>query len=215
MPIIFRTVFAFAIIPGLIAVLLIVVGVKEPQNGSGLNPLNPLRMQNLKLLSRSYWWVCGIGSIITLARFSEAFLVLRAMQGGVKLALVPLFLVAMNVVYAFTAYPFGKLADKMSHTNLLIIGLTALGVADLVLAASNHWSYMVIGVCLWGLHMGLTQGLLAAMVADTSPIKLRGTAYGFFNLLSGIAMLLASTIAGLIWEIAGASYTFFSELYCV
>lgn len=122
----------------------------------------------------------------------------------------------MNVVYALSAYPFGKLADKMSHTNLLIIGLIALGVADLVLAASKHWSYMIVGVCLWGLHMGLTQGLLAAMVADTSPLKLRGTAYGFFNLLSGIAMLLASTIAGLIWEIVGASFTFYlGALLCL
>ena len=211
----FRVVFAFAIVPGLIAVLLIVVGVKEPHE-SGFRSLNPIGFQNLKLLSRSYWWVCGIGAMITLARFSEAFLVLRAMQGGVTLALVPLFLVAMNVVYALSAYPFGKLADKMEHSHLLIIGLIALGAADLVLAASDHWHYVLVGVCFWGLHMGLTQGLLAAMVAETSPLKLRGTAYGFFNLLSGIAMLLASTIAGLVWELVGASFTFYlGALFCL
>ena len=204
----FRVVFAFAIIPGLVAVVLIIMGVKESQNSS-YKTLNPLLFQNLKLLSRSYRWVCVIGTIISLARFSEAFLVLRAMQGGVSLALVPLFIVVLNVVYACSAYPFGVMADKMSHRTLLIIGLITLCCADLILAASAHWSYVLLGICLWGLHMGLTQGLLAAMVADTSPYNLRGTAYGFFNLLSGVALLLSSTLAGLMWEKLGASFTFY------
>ncbi|CEG57185.1 MFS transporter [Legionella fallonii] len=205
----FRMVFALAVIPALIAVLLIVVGVKEPQNTPHHKVLNPLSLSNLKLLSFSYWWVCGIGAMITLARFSEAFLVLRVMQGGVDMAIVPLFLVAMNIIYSLSAYPLGKLADQMSHANLLIIGLIALCIADLILAANNHWSYTLIGICFWGLHMGATQGLLAVMVADTSPLNLRGTAYGFFYLLSGIAMLLASIIAGLVWEKVGASFTFY------
>ncbi len=205
----FRVVFALAMIPALIAVLLIVLGVKEPQTTSHYKFLNPLSQHNLRLLSISYWWVCAIGAMITLARFSEAFLVLRAMQGGVNIAVVPIFLVAMNVVYSLSAYPFGKLADQMSHAHLLIIGLLALCIADLILAASSHWSYVLTGICFWGLHMGLTQGLLAAMVADTSPIHLRGTAYGFFNLLSGIAMLFASIIAGFVWEKVGSSFTFY------
>lgn len=205
----FRIVFAVAIIPAFIAVLLIVIGVKEPQAPPHYKFSNPLSGHNLKLLSSSYRWVCGIGAIITLARFSEAFLVLRAMQGGVNMAVVPIFLVAMNVVYSLSAYPFGKLADHMRHANLLIIGLLALCLADLLLAFSSHWGYVLTGICLWGLHMGLTQGLLAAMVADTSPMHLRGTAYGFFNLLSGIAMLLASVIAGLVWEKISSSFTFY------
>ena len=206
----FRLVFAFAIIPGLIAVLLIVAGIKEPQSSHENKAVNPLSVHNMKQLPLSYWCVCGIGAVITLARFSEAFLVLRAMQGGMSLALVPLVLVVMNVVYAFTAYPLGKMADHTAHRNLLVFGLITLIVADLILALSSHWGYVFIGVCLWGIHMGSTQGLLAAMVADNSPAELRGTAFGLFNLLSGIALLLASTIAGFLWEYLGASFTFYT-----
>lgn len=211
----FRAVFAFAIIPGMVAVVLIIIGVKEAQDSS-YKPINPLLFQNLKLLSGSYWWVCFIGTTIAFARFSEAFLVLRVMQGGVSLTIVPLFIVSMNLVYACSAYPFGKLADKISHTKLLIIGLITLSGADLILANSVHWGNLLVGVCLWGLHMGITQGLLAAMVADTAPYNLRGTAYGFFNLISGIAMLLANILAGLVWEKISASSTFYlGTIFCV
>ena len=141
--------------------------------------------------------------MFTLARFSEAFLVLRAQQGGMPLAWVPLVMVAMNIVYALSAYPFGKLSDRMSHHTLLALGLLVLIAADLVLAFGNHWSTVVLGVALWGLHMGMTQGLLATMVADAAPADLRGTAYGFFNLVSGVALLVASVLAGLLWDGAG------------
>ena len=150
----------------------------------------------------------AIGAIFTLARFSEAFLVLRAAQGGLPLALTPLVLIAMNVIYACAAYPFGKLSDRVSHTKLLAFGLILLIAADAALAWSNHWAWVWLGASLWGLHMGVTQGLLAAMVADTAPADLRGTAYGFFNLMAGVAMLIASTLAGLLWDQLGASFTF-------
>jgi len=153
--------------------------------------------------------VVGLGAVFTLARFSEAFLVLRAQQSGVALALVPLVMVAMNLVYSASAYPFGKLSDRMSHTRLLALGLLVLVAADLVLASSSHWVTVLAGVVLWGIHMGVTQGLLAAMVADTAPADLRGTAYGFFNLLSGLAMLLASGVAGWLWDRYGAAFTFY------
>lgn len=205
----FRAVFAFAIIPALVAVLLIVFGVKDTQPSRVINRLNPVGLNLMKQLPVNYWWVCAIGAIIALARFSEAFIVLRAMQGGMSLATVPLILVAMNLVYSMTAYPFGKLADRMHHINLLILGLIALIVADLVLALSSHWFFVVSGASIWGLHLGLTQGLLAAMVADSSPVHLRGTAYGLFNLLSGLALLFASIIAGTLWEAIGSSYTFY------
>jgi MFS family permease len=148
--------------------------------------------------------------VFTLARFSEAFLVLRAMQGGVPVALVPLVMVAMNLVYALSAYPFGKLSDRMSHKTLLALGLIVLIAADLVLATNDHWGVVLAGVALWGVHMGMTQGLLATMVADTAPADLRGTAYGFFNLVSGLAMLVASVLAGLLWDRLGASFTFYA-----
>jgi MFS family permease len=212
----FRAVFWVAVIPGMMAVALLFVGIREPARHKDAKKSNPIRRENLKRLSRSYWWVVGIGAIFTLARFSEAFLVLRAQQTGIPIAIVPLVMVAMNIVYAASAYPFGKLSDSMSHTKLLALGLVVLIMADLVLAYDHHWAVVLVGVALWGVHMGITQGLLATMVADTAPEDLRGTAYGFFNLMSGIAMLLASVIAGLLWDGLGASFTFYTGAgFCV
>ena len=212
----FRAVFWVAVIPGLLAVALLVFGVHEPKKPEAHKPVNPISRTNLKRLGSAYWWVVGIGAIFTLARFSEAFLVLRAAQGGVPVALVPLVMVAMNIIYAASAYPFGKLSDGMSHTKLLALGLAVLIAADLVLATDDHWTTVLLGVGLWGVHMGITQGLLARMVADTTPADLRGTAYGFFNLVSGVAMLVASVLAGLLWDRLGASFTFYAgAAFCV
>ena len=206
----FRAVFWVAAIPGFMAVVLLIVGVREPAHAAGHQRVNPIRRDNLKRLGAAYWWVVGVGAVFTLARFSEAFLVLRAQQSGMAVALVPLVMVAMNLIYSASAYPFGKLSDRMSHTTLLALGLVVLVAADLVLASSTHWAVLLVGVALWGVHMGMTQGLLATMVADAAPPDLRGTAFGFFNLLSGVAMLLASGLAGWLWELRGASYTFYA-----
>ena len=212
----FRAVFWVAVIPGLLAVALLLFGVHEPERQQAHKPVNPIRRENLQRLGASYWWVVGIGAVFTLARFSEAFLVLRAAQGGISVALVPLVMVAMNVIYAASAYPFGKLSDSMSHAKMLMIGLLVLIAADLVLATDARWTTVLLGVALWGVHMGITQGLLARMVADTSPADLRGTAYGFFNLMSGLAMLVASVTAGLLWDRLGASFTFYAgAAFCV
>ncbi|MDR5730369.1 MAG: MFS transporter [Terriglobia bacterium] len=204
----FRAVFWIAAIPGALAVALLVFGVHEPKLHRPAARVNPITRTNLKRMTPSYWWVVGIGAVFTLARFSEAFLVLRAQQGGIPIALVPLVMVAMNVIYSASAYPFGKLSDRISHAKLLALGLVVLVAADLVLANSNHWGFVLGGVALWGVHLGITQGLLATMVADNAPADLRGTAYGFFNLISGIAMLAASAAAGLIWDKLGAATTF-------
>jgi len=212
----FRAVFWVALIPGLLAVALLLFGVHEPKRTAVHQPINPISRANLRRLSSTYWWVVGIGAVFTLARFSEAFLVLRAAQGGIAIALVPLVMVAMNVIYAASAYPFGKLSDRMSHTRLLAIGLMVLIAADLVLATNDHWTTVLAGVALWGVHMGITQGLLARMVADVTPADLRGTGYGFFNLMSGLAMLVASVLAGLLWDRLGAVYTFYAgAMFCV
>lgn len=210
----FRAVFWVAVIPGVMAVALLVFGVQEPVRRQTETRTNPIRRDNLRRLGSTYWWVVGIGSIFTLARFSEAFLVLRAQQGGMPIALVPLVMVAMNVIYAVSAYPFGKLSDTMSHTRLLVWGLIVLIAADVVLAINNHWGIVLLGVALWGLHMGMTQGLLAAMIAVASPADLRGTAYGFFNLACGLALLIASALAGIVWEQFGASFTFYVGATC-
>ena len=203
-----RSIFWVAVVPGLLAVALLLFGVREPERQPGTARTNPIRRENLKRLGRPYWWVVGIGAVFTLARFSEAFLVLKAQQSGMAMALVPLVMVAMNLVYAASAYPFGKLSDRMNHSTLLAFGLVVLIAADLVLAGANRWSTLLAGVALWGIHMGMTQGLLATMVADTAPADLRGTAYGFFNLVSGVAMLFASGIAGWLWDSYGAATTF-------
>lgn len=212
----FRSVFWVAAIPGLLAVAVLLFGVREPERHQDEKKVNPIRRENIRRLNASYWWVVGVGAVFTLARFSEAFLVLRAEQGGIPLALVPLVMVAMNLVYASSAYPFGKLSDRMSHKKLLAWGLAVLIAADLVLATSDGWTAVLVGVALWGIHMGMTQGLLATMVADTAPADLRGTAFGLFNLVSGFAMLIASVVAGVLWDQLGASFTFYAGAgFCV
>lgn len=207
----FRTVFWFAVIPAAVAVLLLVFGVEEPGAGAARrNPENPIQWKALAALGGAYWFVVLAGGVFTLARFSEAFLILRAQQQGLPDAFAPLVLVVMNVVYALSAYPFGKLADRMSHRRLLACGLCTLIIADVVLALAQGLAAVALGVAIWGLHLGLTQGLLATMVAAASPANLRGTAYGLFNLVSGVAMLIASVLAGLLWDKLGAAATFYA-----
>ncbi len=208
----FRAVFWVATIPAFMCLALLIFGVREPARASGAVRKNPISRANLARLSPAYWWVVAFGAVFTLARFSEAFLVLRAQQGGLGLAWTPLVLIGMNVVYAACAYPFGKLADRVSHTTLLACGLLLLIGADALLAYSNQWAWVWAGITLWGLHMAMTQGLLATMVADTAPADLRGTAYGFFNLVSGLAMLVASVVAGLLWDQFGAAFTFLAGI---
>jgi MFS family permease len=205
-----RSVFWVAVVPAVLSVLVLALGVSEPERHSGERRTNPIRRDTLRALGADYWWVVALGSVFTLARFSEAFLVLRAQQLGVSMALVPLVMVAMNVVYAASAYPFGWLADRMSHTRLLGGGLVVLIASDVLLARAAGLPGLLTGVALWGIHMGMTQGLLAAMVADTAPAPLRGTAYGVFNLASGLAMLLASVVAGGLWDAFGPGATFWA-----
>lgn len=208
----FRAVFWVATIPAFLCVALLVFGVHEPQRAAGAVRTNPISRANLARLGADYWWVVIIGAVFTLARFSEAFLVLRAQQGGLALAWTPLVLIGMNLVYAVGAYPFGQLADRTRHTTLLTWGLVLLIGADVLLAYYDNGAGFWAGVALWGLHMAMTQGLLATMVADTAPEDLRGTAFGFFNLMSGLAMLLASALAGLLWDQLGASFTFMAGI---
>ena len=205
----FRAVFWVAVIPGLLAVILLIAGVREPHReiAPGRTAF-PISRTALRQLPTAYWWVVGAGAMLTLARFSEAFLVLRAQQGGLALALTPLVLVLMNVIYSLGAYPLGKLADTMSHRTLLVGGIVPLVIADLLLAHSGELPWVAAGLVFWGLHMAATQGLLSAMIADTAPPQLRGTAFGLFNLGSGVAMLAASVIAGMLWDTLGAEATF-------
>lgn len=206
----YRRIFWIALVPGVLAVLLLALGVREPAKTAPSKGVNPLSRASLRRLAGAYWWVVATGAVFMLARFSEAFLVLRAMQGGMRPALVPLVMVAMNAVYMLSAYPFGKLADSVDHRRLLVAGLGFLVLADLVLAHSGRWPAVLLGVGLWGLHMGMTQGLLAVMVAQAAPPDLKGTAFGMFNLVTGIAMLAASVVAGVLWQRVGAAATFYA-----
>ncbi|MEK7435422.1 MAG: MFS transporter [Pseudomonadota bacterium] len=206
----FRTVFWFALIPAFIAVVLLVFGVHEPGAPAGRKPAAPIQWATLAEMGGAYWFVVAVGGVFTLARFSEAFLILRAQQQGLPDSYAPLVLVVMSLVYALSAYPLGKLADRMSHLKLLAAGLIVLIAADLVLAQAQGLIAVALGVALWGLHLGMTQGLLATMVANAAPAHLRGTAFGFFNLASGIAMLVASVLAGLLWDRLGAGVTFYA-----
>ena len=188
----------------LAAVRILAVAVREPappreiaEAGNGLSRLgNP------------FWAIVAVGIVLTLARFSEAFLALRAVSVGFATALVPLVFVMMNIVYAASAYPWGVLSDRFDRSLMLAAGFPVLILADIVLAIAPGILVVMIGVSLWGLHMGMTQGLLAALVADAAPKDLRGTAFGFFNFASGIALLLASLIAGVLWQVIGPSATF-------
>lgn len=199
----------FAVIPAIVAVALIFVGVKEPTPVSRERTFrSPIHWRVLPGFSRGYWWVVVIGGVFTLARFSEAFLVLRAQQTGLSVAWVPLVMVVMAIFYALSAYPAGWLSDRISRTKLLCMGMGLLILADLVLAGSGSIITMMLGVALWGLHMGFSQGILASLVADTAPLDLKGTAFGIFNLVSGVCMLIASVLAGAIWQGMGSVNTF-------
>ncbi|VVO26886.1 MFS transporter [Pseudomonas fluorescens] len=200
-----------AVIPALVAVSLILVGVDESEHEPSAQRFrSPIRLQLLYSFSPAYWWVVIIGALFTLARFSEAFLVLRAQQAGLSATWVPIVMVVMALFYTLSAYPVGNLSDRVSRTSLLGVGLILLILSDLVLASAESVSMLILGVALWGLHMGFSQGLLAALVADTTPAELKGTAFGIFNLVSGVSMLLASGIAGLLWQTYGSAMTFYA-----
>jgi MFS family permease len=204
-----RAVLWIAVIPAFIAVALLVVAVHDPERtGDSSNMRSPLKFTEAKRLPPRFWLIVVLSAVFTMARFSEAFLILRAQDVGLTLGYVPLVLVAMNVFYMATAYPAGVAADQLAQRTLLIVGLTMLVTADLVLAAATSPLLVLIGAALWGIHMGLTQGLFAKLVADTAPAGLRGTAFGIFNLVSGIALLVASSVAGALWSTFGAPATF-------
>jgi MFS family permease len=203
-----RSVLWWAVLPAALAVVVLVLFVKEPPGA--VAPLERPVFKSFYRIGTRTWLVVAIGAVLTLARFSEAFLVLRAQSLGVALAMVPIVLVVMNVAYTATAYPAGVAADRGHRKGLLVWGLVALIASDLVIASTTSWALFFTGIALWGLHMGLTQGLLSTLVADAAPPDLRGTAFGVFHLVSGVAMLLASVIAGVLWDVYGAAWTFYA-----
>jgi MFS family permease len=204
----FKIVFWIAVLPAFVSFGLIVFAVRDPPPSQVARMRSPLRRRELARLGTDYWLVVLVACVFTLARFSEAFLILRAQSVGLAIALVPGVLVVMNLVYAAVAAPIGLLSDHIGRIGLLVGGFLVLILADLVLGFATGIPAVAIGIALWGLHMGLTQGLLAALVADTAPVALRGTAFGMFNLTTGLALLVASVLAGALWDQLGPRATF-------
>jgi MFS family permease len=204
-----RTVMWFAVLPAFIAVALLAAYVRDPERATASGSArSPVSVSDARQLPLRYWLVVLLGAVFTLARFSEAFLILRAHDVGLTLGYVPFVMIVMNVFYAGAAYPAGAASDRISQRALLLIGLALLITADMVLAFAASPLPVFAGAALWGLHMAFTQGLLSKLVADTAPAMLRGTGFGIFNLVSGVALLLASAIAGALWNSLGASATF-------
>jgi len=205
----FTLVFWIAVVPGVLSAVVIVVGVRDPAPAAGGAPVRaPLSLRELRRLGRRFWLVVGVATLFALARFSEAFLLLRGQSAGLPIALAPAVMVVMNLVYSLAAWPAGVLSDRIGRSGVIAAGFALLVVADLVLALGTGLTALAVGVALWGLHMGLTQGILASLVSDTAPDDLRGTAFGTFNLITGLATLVASILAGGLWDIAGPRGTF-------
>jgi MFS family permease len=206
----FRAVFWVAVIPAMLSFLLAAFAVREPEAAPTAAKTEVIRLDRAMLgrLGPAFWGVTAAATAMTLARFSEAFLILRGSDLHLQTAYAPLILVGMNVIYAAVAYPVGRLADRVSRRTLLFIGIAFLVAADIVLALASSLAMLGVGVALWGLHMGFTQGVFSAMVAQSAPAVLRGTAFGVFNLASGVAMLVASALAGALWQFVGPAATF-------
>lgn len=204
----FTLVFWVAVVPAFISVAVIVFTVKEPPQKDRW-PISTLAdFSRIGALGRAFWLVVGVATIFAFARFSEAFLVLRAESVGLPVMLIPAVLVVMNIAYSLSAFPVGVLSDRVDRMTMLVVGLSVLVVADLILASAAGVVALAIGVSLWGLHMGFTQGLLSALVAYTAPGDRRGTAFGWFNLLSGLGQFGASLVAGALWDAIGPGSTF-------
>ena len=199
-----------AVLPALLVVLLL-LRLKDPTRPTETRPFrSPIEWRAWRRFSRSYWWIVAVGGLFTLARFSEAFLILRAQQLGLASQWVPLVMVVMSLCYTLSAYPAGWLSDHLRRSHVLAMGLLLLIAADLLLAVASSIPLMLCGSALWGVHMGFSQGVLATLIADNSPSELKGTAFGLFNLVGGICMLLASVVAGALWQGWGAAFTFYA-----
>jgi len=205
----YRRVFWMAVIPALLCVIVIVAGVQDSPNHGENNSRKKIQFSSVREFKAAFWVVALAGGLSQLARFSESFLILKAHQGGLALSLAPVVLVAMNIVYAVSAYPIGWLSDKMGRTGMVSVGLLILAIADAVLGSAQGLVQIFAGIALWGLHLGFTQGTLAALVADTCPEQFRGTAYGLFNLFSAVALFIASALAGYLWDKQGSQLTFY------
>lgn len=206
-----RAVLWFAVIPAVISVYVLIFHVTEPKKPDVTHREQSFRLNDIWRVGAAYWYLVLIAGVLSLASFSNAFLILKARTVGIPLFTIPLVIVLMNVIYALAAYPAGRLSDSVPRVRLLTLGVLLLVVADLVLGCARSPSLFLVGICIWGLHWAFTEGLIAAMVADTTPSPLRGTAYGMLNLVSGLAVLCASAMAGFLWDWYGPAVAFYAS----
>ena len=203
-----RAVLWFACVPAVVAVVVLAFGISEPASTATAGRKPGVNFATAKLLGSNFWLVTLTGAIFMLARFSEAFLIIKVVEVGLSARFSPVVLVVMSLAYSLTSYPVGALSDRVGRRGLLLLGLAVLICADVVLGFATTPGLALVGVALWGLHMGFTQGLLSALVADTAPVELRGTAFGIFSLVSGVVLLVASVLAGVLWDLDGSKATF-------
>lgn len=202
-----RAVFWIAAIPAALCMIVLVFFVHEPPGNRSMTRVS-IRFADAFRLNRAVWGVIGLASIIMLARFSEAFVLLKSLEAGFTPVWVPLSLVIMHAAYGLTAFPAGRLSDRIGTSGLLVCSLGFLIAAHLTLASvATVWVY-VLGTVLWGLHMGFSQGLLGAMIARVTPDHLKGSAFGTFNLVTGVVVLAGNTLAGWLWHSAGSTTPF-------
>lgn len=206
----YRAVFWLALVPGAMAVTVLIMFVREPAGAASPASQDHLSANDIPTLGPTYWLVIAIGIVFTLARFSEAFLLLRAQQIGLAAQWVPGVLALLSLFYALGAYPAGRLSDRLGRGRLLTVGLLLLLLSHGILATATHVIHVAVGVALWGLHMAFSQGIFAALIADSAGQQRRGTAFGLFGLASGVAVLLASVIAGWLWDHYGPAATFYA-----
>jgi MFS family permease len=205
-----RAVFWIAIIPAAISFLLAWLALREPEQHLAPLKKSPF-FAGFKELDKDTKRLLQVGFLFTLARFSEAFLILKGIDIGLSEAMSPLTLAIFNLAYVALAYPAGALSDRLKPRSILMVGIVVLIAGNVVLAETGGFAGLVVGTILWGAHMALTQGIFARMVADSAPDELRATSFGAFYFVTGAGGLFASLGAGWLWDRQGSSATFLTS----
>jgi MFS family permease len=205
-----RAVYWVAILPAAASFMLAWLALREPEKHRRSTKQAPF-FRGFRELSRDTKRLLVVGFLFGLARFSEAFLILKGIEVGLSEALSPLTLALFNLAYVVLAYPAGALSDRISPRTILIAGMGALIAGDLILSQSLGLAGVFTGVALWGAHMALTQGIFSRLIADSAPEPQRATSFGAFWFVTGIASLLASLGAGWLWDRQGSAATFLTS----
>ena len=205
-----RSIFWIAVIPAFVSVAIALLYLREPEKEVA-PPRPPPLLRSFREVDRNCRRIILVAFLFTLARFSEGFLVLKAVESGVSLTLAPLILVVFNLSYVLLSYPAGMLSDRRDPRAILTAGILLLVSGNVVLAMVPGLVGLLLGVALWGGHMALTQGLFAKLIANAAPAHLRATSFGLFHVATGVGLLLASIGGGLLWDRDGSSATFLAS----